>query len=311
MTLDPLSDLLSLTNAETAVSGGFVTSGAWSLRFPGPNKIKFFALVKGCCWLCVDGQESPALIEQGDIFLLAAPRAFILASDLSVPPLDANQIFSAAQSNVARIGDSDDCFMIGGHVLLDPANGGLLADVMPPLIHVRASAPQATVLQWLLGQLLHEHSAERPGAELASAQLAQLMFIQILRVHLETSGPLAAGLLRAVSDPQIAPALRLMHSQPGRPWQLRELAQAAAMSRTSFAQRFKLSAGVAPLTYLTQWRMRLAERALRDSDTSVSDIAQSLGYTSESAFSNAFKRATGQAPRPYRSAMRATKPQPQ
>jgi AraC-like DNA-binding protein len=173
------------------------------------------------------------------------------------------------------------------------------------LIHVRAASRQATVLQWLLDQLVRERAADLPGAGIASAQLAQLMFVQILRAHLETSGPLPVGWLRAVSDKRLAPALRMMHGDPGRSWRLKELARAAAMSRTTFALHFRTAAGVAPLTYLTGWRMRLAERALREENTPVSVLARSLGYTSESAFSNAFKRVTGNAPRRYRDAVRA------
>jgi AraC-like DNA-binding protein len=129
--------------------------------------------------------------------------------------------------------------------------------------------------------------------------------MQILRVHLASSSSLKAGLLRAVSDRRIAPALRLMHNDPGRAWQLEELARASAMSRATFALHFKTVAGVAPLTYLTEWRMRLAQRALREENTPVSVLAGSLGYTSESAFSNAFKRVTGTAPTHYRSSVRA------
>jgi AraC-like DNA-binding protein len=77
------------------------------------------------------------------------------------------------------------------------------------------------------------------------------------------------------------------------------------MSRTSFAFHFRQTAGVAPLTYLTQWRMHLAERALREEDTPVAVLARSLGHTSESAFSNAFRRATGTAPKRYRTAGKA------
>jgi AraC-like DNA-binding protein len=65
------------------------------------------------------------------------------------------------------------------------------------------------------------------------------------------------------------------------------------MSRTTFATYFKKVAGVGPFTYLTEWRMRRAEYALREDKISVSELAQSLGYTSESAFSHAFKRVTG------------------
>src|SRR5579884_213969 len=114
-----------------------------------------------------------------------------------------------------------------------------------------------------------------------------------------------AGWLRALGDPRIAPALRLMHGDPGRAWHLDELAKACAMSRTSFAFHFRAAAGVAPLTYLTEWRMRLAERALEEENTPVAVIGRSLGYTSESAFSNAFKRVTGKSPNAHRSGTRA------
>jgi transcriptional regulator GlxA family with amidase domain len=148
---------------------------------------------------------------------------------------------------------------------------------------VQAASPHATPLRWLLDQLVQEQVGERPRASLASAQLAQLIFIQILRAHLEASGELEAGWLRALGDKRIAPALRLMHSDPSRSWQLEELAR--AMSRTTFVVRFKTVAGVPPLTYPLNWRMRLAERALREEDIAVSALALSLGYTSESAFS--------------------------
>ncbi|MFI9387966.1 helix-turn-helix transcriptional regulator [Kutzneria sp. NPDC052558] len=91
-----------------------------------------------------------------------------------------------------------------------------------------------------------------------------------------------------------------MHAQPGRPWRPPELARAAFMSRASFIDRFDAVAGMPPLTYLSRWRMRLAERSLREDDIPVTRLAPALGYTSESAFSNAFKRAFGVAPRRYR-----------
>ncbi|MQY37612.1 RCS-specific HTH-type transcriptional activator RclR [Streptomyces sp. RB17] len=91
-----------------------------------------------------------------------------------------------------------------------------------------------------------------------------------------------------------------MHADPAHPWQLEELARAAAMSRTTFAVRFRQAAGVPPLTYLQNWRMSLAARALRQDAVPVAELARSVGYSSESAFSNAFKRTVGVAPRRYR-----------
>jgi AraC-like DNA-binding protein len=307
MTVDPFSDILKLANAQSVVSGGFTAGGAWAIRFPAFDKLKFSAMIRGNCWLLVDGNDGrnePVRVEAGDVFLLSAHCSFVLASDLSAAPIEAASVFSPHISEVVNLGGGDEYLQIGGFVRLDAASGALLADVLPPLIHVRAGSPHAPVLRWLLDQLVHERAAELPGANLASAQLAQLIFIQILRAHLDASGDLPVGWMRALGDQRIAPALRLMHSDPARSWQLEELSRAAAMSRTTFVVRFKTAAGVPPLTYLLNWRMRLAERALRAENVPVSALALSLGYTSESAFSNAFKRTVGMAPKRYRDAAR-------
>lgn len=300
MNADPFSDILRLTQAQSLVTGGFLAGGEWAIRFPAPEKIKFFAVVKGHCWVNLEGLAQPIRFDTGDVGLLAARRWSILSSAPGIEPVDAMDVFSRAGSSVAQLGDGEEFAHIGGHVLLDPVSGPLLLDVLPPWIHVRATSPQATAFSWLLERLLEERKMDQPGAQLASAHLAQLLFIQVLRAHLAASGPLDAGWLRALGDPRIAPALRLMHGEPGRNWPLTELAKACAMSRTTFATHFKAVAGVPPLTYLADWRMRLAGRALGEGAKSVAALARTLGYTSESAFSNAFKRITGSSPKAYR-----------
>jgi AraC-like DNA-binding protein len=278
---------------------------SWAIRFPEFDKLKFAALLRGVCWLIVDGQDEPVRAEAGDVFLLSGQRSFVLASDLETVPIEAATVFSPHVSKVVKLNNGEDFFQIGGFVRLDSECGGFLADVLPQLIHIRAASPQAGILQWLLGQLVREQESEHPGASLVSSQLAQLIFVHVLRAHLEQAGAMAAGWLRALGDKRIAPALRLMHGDPARDWQLEELARATAMSRTTFALHFKTAAGVAPLTYLADWRMRLAQKALREEDVSVAALAQSLGYTSESAFNHAFKRFTGSPPKRYRTAVRA------
>jgi len=305
MTSDPFSDILKLTSAETVVSGGFTAGGPWSIRFPSMDKITFAALVKGSYWLSIDGQAAPVHIEAGDVFLILPQRSFVAARDLETPPVDAAQLFGGGATGLVKVLEGDECTQIGGFVRLDPISGKLLTDVLPPLIHVKAASPQSMVLQWLVDRLFREKVADLAGAPVASAHLAQLMFVQILRAHLAQAEALPAGWLRALGDARIAPALRLMHGEPGKAWQLEELARSAAMSRTTFAERFKTVAGVPPLTYLHLWRMRLAERALRDGDMPLSALAHSLGYASDSAFSSAFKRTFGVAPKRYRDTARA------
>jgi AraC-like DNA-binding protein len=233
------------------------------------------------------------------VFVLPAERAYLLAGDLNAPQADGLKLFAGATDKIGKVGDGDEFFAVGAHIALDPERGGLLSEVLPPLLHVAGSSSEATAMRWLLGQLVKEVVADQPGAMLASNQLAQLLCIQIIRSYLEASGPGTAGWLRALSDKRIAPALRLMHREPARAWRLDELAKQVAMSRTSFALRFKKIAGVAPLTYLLNLRMRFAEQGLREGSMSVSELGLSLGYSTESAFSNAFKRTTGMAPKRY------------
>ena len=299
---DPLSDFLHLVRAQSVMSGGLVAGGSWAIAIPAPDKIKFWGVARGSCWLLLDGEAEPILLEEGDVFLSSTPRTLVMASDIAAPRVDLSEVLKHRVGATAQLGSGDDCYVIIASVDLSPDYDRLLLDAIPPTIHVRAESRQAQTLSWLMDQLVQEREDDLPGAGVASVQLAHLMFIQILRAHFETAEPLAAGWLRAVTDKRLAPALRLMHGDPGKPWHLEELAKAAAMSRATFASYFKTVAGVAPMTYMTEWRMRLAERALRDSSIHIGDVGRSLGYTSESAFSNAFKRITGKSPMRFRSA---------
>jgi AraC-like DNA-binding protein len=305
MSGDPLTDFLALANTRCVMSGALAAGDVWSLRFPPPGMIKLVAVSRGACWLTLDGEPGPLLLETGDVVMLPADRAFGLASDLDIPSADGGRVFADAMDNVVTLGEGAAFLAVGGHVVLDPGQGASLADVLPPFLHIRRGSPEAPALTWLLDQLVAEVSGDRPAARLAADQLAQLVFVQILRAYLTAAGSLPPGWTRALNDPRIAPALRMMHREPAHPWRLEELAKAVGMSRTSFAVRFKAAAGVAPLTYLLNWRMRLAERELQTGSAPVGEVALSVGYGSESAFSNAFKRATGLPPKRYRSAFEA------
>lgn len=297
---DPFSDILRLTEAESVVSGAFVAGGAWALKFPPPGKLKFSAIARGSCWLRVDNVRRNVLLEQGDVVLMPGRSSFVMASDLRLVPRDAYKVLANKRNNLAELGTGSDTAVVSGSVSLDPSCGSLLFDVLPSLVHIRSISPCAAPLRWIVEQIFFECSSTVPGAQVASAQLAQLLFVQLLRAHAADPGAISAGWMRAISDPKLAPALASMHGDPGRTWRLEELAKVSGMSRTSFAVHFKQVAGTAPLEYLAGWRMRLARRMLREDGAAVAEVAARLGYTSESAFSTAFKRVVGVPPRTYR-----------
>lgn len=154
-------------------------------------------------------------------------------------------------------------------------------------------------------RIFDEASSGRLGSRFAIRQNGQLLLLEVLRAHLEQEEP-PVGWLRLLADDRLGPALRLVHEQPGERWGLVELARAAGMSRTSFAERFRAVAGTPPLTYVARWRVLLAQRALRDPDVRIGALAAELGYSSDSAFSTAFKRETGVSPLGYRRQSRAS-----
>ena len=103
-----------------------------------------------------------------------------------------------------------------------------------------------------------------------------------------------------MKDPYLVKALAVMHDAPNQNWTIHKLAEVAGMSRSSFAQRFKDVVGMPPLTYLIDYRLRLAARYLRLQQNSISRISELVGYASDSTFSQAFKRVYGVSPKAYR-----------
>ncbi|WP_222710325.1 helix-turn-helix transcriptional regulator [Quadrisphaera setariae] len=208
----------------------------------------------------------------------------------------------ALEGSAVSLSEADlasDDVLIGGWIRTDPAGLELFRAALPGVVHVRAATPAGTRLQALVAQVFAEASAAHLGSAFALRQLGQLVLLEVLRAFLEQEQP-PAGWLRLLGDAALAPAVRLIHDQPGRSWRLAELAGAAGMSRTSFAERFRAVAGVPPVTCQGRWRMVLAQRALRDTDTRVAELASDLGYGSESAFSTAFKRQVGLSPLHHR-----------
>jgi AraC-like DNA-binding protein len=306
MSTDPLCDALAVAGARAAFSGGFTAGGSWAIRLRGPNRLKVNAVVRGSCLLLREDGGDPVRLDEGDVVVSDGARPYVLCSAPGLIPLGSGEVPVDPGSRMARLGDgeSEDVQCLAGHVDLSRDHGGLLRGALPELVHVRGEAAEAPTLRWLVGQLLEEMTRGRAGAEFAADHLAQLLFVQVLRVCVDEAEGLPPGWLRALADEQLAPALRLMHAEPDRPWKLEDLARAAAMSRTGFALRFRQVVGVPPLTYLLSWRMSLAARTLRQDNAPVATLARSVGYTSESSFSNAFKRVMGVSPRGYRDAAR-------
>lgn len=306
--MDPLSDVLSLLKPRTYVTGALTGGGRWSIQFPAHQGIKCYSVVTGECWLSMEGVKEPSLFRAGNCLLLPHGRSFRLASDLTMPPMDAWKLLSTVESynGILSVSPGDDFFLLGSHFALD-GDARFLLDVLPPIVLLE-NGSQTESLRWPVERMLREMRDPQPGGTLIAQQVAYTLLVEALRLHLVDDVRRGTGWLSALADSRMRAVLSCIHQEPERAWTLQDLARSAGMSRTALAQTFKRTVGTSAMEYLTQWRMTLAASRLQHKGETISSIAPALGYRSESAFSAAFKRQWGSSPREYLRARRLHSP---
>jgi AraC-like DNA-binding protein len=290
---------LSLLKLRSYVSGGFDASGRWAVQFGTHDGIKFHAVVVGECWVSVDGMADPVKVKAGECFLLARGKPFCIASDLSAKPVGIRALLPPVyDGRIVTYNQGGEFLSIGGYFTLADDQADLLLKVLPPFIHIREESDRAT-LRWCVERMRQELLDPQPGDFIVAQQLATLVLVQALRLHLSEEQHDGVGWLFALSDKRMRAAINAIHAAPARRWTLRAMAEEAAMSRTTFAQKFKETVGLSPMDYLAHWRMALAAEKLTRSRESIASIALAVGYESEKSFSTAFKRVKGYAPREF------------
>jgi AraC-like DNA-binding protein len=264
------------------------------------------AIVRGSCWLTMAEHHIRLPLVGGDLVLITRPSPHTLSDDPRTPPKPLKELIRREHIE-QRVGlrhgggGAPTTFLNGAFFFGDEQDNPLLA-ILPPVIHVRGE--QGRAVPWLedtVRFLIHELASPRPGAQSVVNHLAHILFIQAVRAHFSTLPPDTAGnWFAALQDPEIGPTLGLMHLRPEEQWTVASLADHTAMSRSAFAAKFMAVVGQPPLRYLTDCRMRKARELLRNGKMGLKAVSNKVGYTTESAFSNAFKRYTGLAPGAFR-----------
>ena len=292
--LDPLSDILAVLGARVTRRTRLEAAGRWALAFPAIDRLKFVALVRGSQWMLLPGR-APQRLDEGDVCLLG-PTAYTVASHPEERPMD-GRAFYAENADVARLGSGDDVIGIGGTVTFAADSGDFLLDMLPDFMVVPRSSPASGAVATILALMNDEIGRERIGSAIVSARLADVLLVEAIRAYTEQAGPAETGWLGALSDPRLGRALRAIHQDIAQPWTVARLAAVAGMSRAAFSAEFARRVGQPPLGYLRKWRLTRARAALARGDSSVAGIARSIGYTSQSAFGHAYRRAFGAPPK--------------
>lgn len=310
--MDPLSDVLRAMRLNGAYFYLVEAGGPWSILTEAARElvprimpeaehlISYHILLSGSCWGGVDG-EDPIEMKAGDVIVFPHGNANLMSSDMeNRARMERASTAPKRYPGTVRIGPNPECdtTFVCGFLGCDARPYNPLLASLPERMHAPGVAEGW--LSQLPAQAVAESRMGRVGSDTVLTRMAELMFIEVVRRHVEQLPPQDSGWLAGLNDSVVGPALSALHENPAHPWTLAELSRTIAASRTVLTERFTKLVGVPPMQYLKRWRLQLAAEHLSAGTAKVSTIASRVGYESEAAFSRAFKKETGLSPANWR-----------
>lgn len=313
--VDILSEVLRDLRLESAVFCVLELREPWAILKDPLEAAPFHVVIEGRCVLERDGCE-PVELVAGDLVILPHGEGHVLASGPGIERTPFAQILKENGRNSAwtprtpvgrpfeirlgRAGGTVARLVTGVFAFRDPRRSPIL-EGLPRVIHLPGQQGRGPAwLESSLRLLLDEAFSEAPGSSTVAQRIADIIFVQAVRAFLSSNASSAGGWLRGLTDPQVAKALARVHSAPEVALTLEGLASEVGMSRTVFAQRFRMLVGESAMAYVARRRMYVAAGLLGSTQLSLAEIAAQVGYDSDVAFSKAFKRWSGEAPGRYR-----------
>ena len=278
--------------------------GNWSYSITRQDTILFYLVMSG--GFCIDVGNGPRETRAGDMIMIPSSHQHVSYAlnhrGDEAQALD-ELLINCKEHTLDVKGDGDsEASLILIECKYDKAMIRPLLSMLPAILPEinDDSDGRFEVIDVEIRLLTLEAERERMGKAAVINHWASIMMIECLRVYIESLPEATDNWLKAMKDPFLTKALIAMHESPDQSWTIHKLAEVAGMSRSSFAQRFKEVVGIPPLTYLLDYRLRLAARYLRLQQNSISRISELVGYASDSTFSQAFKRVYGVSPKAYR-----------
>jgi AraC-like DNA-binding protein len=321
--MDALSQTLSVVRLVGAIFINAKFTAPWCyqspsavaaapLLEPGAERVVIFHMItEGECHVEI-GDEPPVRLTAGDVVVFPQGHAHRMCSQPGVSPAAGarlDEVLSRRPRQLIYGGGGPATRLVCGYLACDRRLAGMLLAGLPVLLRVNVRGSSAGM--WLEASVryaLAEARSPRPGGAGVLAKLAEVLFIEVLRLYVNQQSEGRIGWLAAVGDRIVGAALNQLHARPAHTWTVDELAREAHTSRSVLAERFQALVGSSPMQYLTQWRMLLAANLLTRSNAPLARIAEDVGYQTDTAFSRAFRREFGSPPATWRRSQSARVP---
>jgi AraC-like DNA-binding protein len=318
--MDALSDVLRVSHLTGGVFLRADLFAPWCIALNIPREhcgpalgaashlMTYHYIIDGELKIRIDGADDDVCtLRRGDIAILPRNDPHLMGSDLALPAVLGSTIVQqpgdAGLYAIHHGGGGEKTEMICGFIGYAGPHGNPLIPILPRLLKLNvAQGPAADWIRSTFQFAAAELGAGRPGSQTVLAKLSELLFVETVRRYAETLPAGQTGWLAGLREPQVAKALALLHGHVGRRWTVDELGREVGLSRSALADRFLRLIGVPPMQYLTSWRMQVAAERLGNTSASLSQVAETVGYDSEAAFSRAFKKVFGLAPGAWRRA---------
>ena len=267
---------------------------------PASHMMIFHYVAEGEVHIQIEGEQDEDLIEAGEVVLLPRNDMHLMGSDLRLPAVPGKEVIRPPRDgglfSIHHGGTGNCTRMVCGFLGCASTEGNPVISSLPPLLRVKLE--QGGAAEWIRSTFQYaaeEVSAGRPGSETVLAKVSELLFVEAVRRYAEELPDGRTGWFSGLRDPHVARALALLHRDITRRWTVDELGREVGMSRSALADRFIRLIGVPPMHYLAAWRMQVATGKLRDTSGSLAQVAETVGYDSEAAFSRAFKKVRHRA----------------
>jgi AraC-like DNA-binding protein len=273
---------------------------------PASHLILFHYVVEGGLQLRVEGEAGDVVaLGPGEVVLMPRNDLHLMGSDLGMPPVMGSEVIQPPKNGglftIRHGGNGARTRMVCGFLGCDGAESNPILATLPAAL--KLSLEKGGAAEWIRSTFHYaaeEVSAGRPGSETVLAKLSELLFVETVRRYVENLPDGQTGWLAGLRDTHVGRALALLHRDVARTWTVDELGRQVGLSRSALADRFIRLIGLPPMHYLANWRMQVAMQKLRDTNASLAQVADMVGYESEAAFSRAFKKAVGTAPATWR-----------
>jgi AraC-like DNA-binding protein len=311
--VDVLTDLLAEVRSSGALFGRSIVAAPWSVRFADGVPLTLVSMLRGKGWIVPDGAD-PVPLGETDVAIVVGPEPFTVADSPDAAAVPLFVMHGPGQCTAADGTAFREDLVLGVRTWgerLDGPNALLtgsyqvrgrvcerLVGTLPRVLVVPNSGQLCPVLDLTVAEL----ERDDPGQQAVLDRLLDLLLLITLREWFARPDVEPPAWYRALGDPVVGRALRLLQDEPARPWTVAALAKEAGVSRATFARRFAELLGEPPMAYLTSWRLALAADLLTGSDATVDAIARQVGYGNAFALSTAFKRVHGMRPSELRAA---------